>query len=454
MTTKKYLESLFCPGSVAVVGATESPGKLGGIVLTNLLGVKGRLYPVNPAYREVMGLRAYASIREIPGAVDLSIIIRPAAEVPELLRQHAGKARFALIVSAGFAEVGEAALQEELVKAGRESGVRLVGPNCLGIYNPRHRLDTMFLPHACLKRPGKGNVAIVSQSGAIMICLLETIGRSGTGVSKVFNYGNAADIDAPEVYDYLAEDAETSVVVSYLESIGDGRKFIGAARRLADKKRLIVLRAGKGAGGQAAAFSHTGRLAGRYEVFHSILREYGIMEAPDYDSLMDAAKALSFQSISTGKRLCIITNGGGSGVLASDECMKHGLELVPLPEKSSCELRSVFPPFYAIKNPIDLTGQVRTDDYRIALRAVRDHYDGFVVIALTGVAGVTVGLADILKEFRAESGKPVAVHIAQGGIAPRLCGLLEKAKIPVYPSPERAVRGMAVLLGNGGQKHE
>jgi acyl-CoA synthetase (NDP forming) len=444
------LDPLFYPESVALVGATESPGKLGAIVLGNLLRLKGRVYPVNPNYTDIMGLKAYPSIREVPGIVDLSVILRPAVEIPEILRQHAGKARIALIVSAGFAEVGATELQEEVARIARDTGIRLVGPNCLGIYNPLHRLDTMFLPHSCLRRPGKGNVAVVSQSGAVMVCLLEAVRQAKTGVSKVLNYGNAVDIDAPDMFDYLGGDADTDVVVCYLESVGDGRRFIASARHLADRKALIILKAGKALSGQAAAFSHTGRLAGSYEVFRSVLRQFGIMEATDYDGLLDATKALSFQKSTPGRRVCIITNGGGAGVLASDECSRQGLELTPVPASIAQRLRSSFPSFYVVGNPIDLTGQVRTGDYRISLDTVGDVFDGFIIIALTGVAGLTLELVEIVRDFIAKRGKPLVVHVAQGGIAPRLTALLEKSKVPVYTSPERAVRGLAVLLRGGG----
>ncbi len=444
------LHSLFYPQSVALIGASPNEEKLGGIALRNLLTVKGAVYPVNPGYREIMGLPCHGSVRDIPGMVDLSVIMRPAVEVPQLLREHVGKARFVLIVSAGFAEVGAKDLQEELIRIGREGGLRLVGPNCLGLFNPRHRLDTMFLPKGCLKRPKRGNVAVVSQSGAVMICLLDAIRTANTGISKVINYGNGVDVDAPEVYEYLAEDDSTAVVVSYLESVTDGRRFLEAARQLSAKKPLLVLKAGKGAGGSSAAFSHTGRLAGDYRVFHSLLEQFAIHEVGCFDELLDAAKAVSYQRPVAGGRVCIITNGGGSGVLAADECARRGLELTGLPAAVTEGLRAVFPSFYTVANPIDLTGQVRIADYRQALSAVGDHYDGFLVIALTGVAGVTIGLADYLRQFREQVRKPLVVHIAQGGVAPQLIRLVERSGIPVYRSPERAVRGLAALLAGGG----
>lgn len=441
------LDSLFLPRRVALIGATACEEKLGGIVLKNLLGLKGELYPVTPNYSELMGRRAYASIGDLPQAVDLSIILRPAAEVPDILRQHTGRARFALIVSAGFAEVGAAELQEEVARIAREAGIRLIGPNCLGVYTPRHGLDTMFLPHSLVKKPGKGNLAIVSQSGAVVVCLLEAVRQAGVGVSKVINYGNAIDLDAADVYDYLAGDRETGVVISYLESVGNGRRFIEAARKLDDAKPLLVLKAGKGAGGRKAALSHTGRLAGSYEVFHWILRQFRIREAVDYETLLDGAKALAFQRPGEGKRVCIITNGGGSGVLAADECCRAGFDVAPLPEAVSEQLRSSFPSFYAIANPLDLTGQVRPDDYRVALAGVGDAFDGFIVIALTAVAGVTLAVAEMVREFRIATGKPVVAHVAQGGMSLKLTRLLERARIPVYPSPERAVRALGMLMG-------
>ena len=387
----------------------------------------------------------YPSVRDIPEPVDLSIIMRPAPEVPAIVREHRERANCILVVSAGFAETGQGALQQDLVNAAREAGVRILGPNCLGVYNPSRRLDTFFLPSSGLRRPKRGNVAVVSQSGAILVCILDALRGMGAGVSRAVNYGNAADIDVPEICSYLAHDRETKVVISYLESVGDGRKFISEARRLADRKPLLILKGGKGGGGQSAAFSHTGRLAGNYEVFSSILRQFGMREAEDFDMLLDAAKALSYRNPAQGNRVCIITNAGGPGVLAADACLNQGLVTPPLPEALQEHLRRSFPPFYTVANPIDLTGQVRDDDYRIALGMVRDQYDGFLVIILAGVAGISLRLVEIIREF-ASSGKPLAVHVARGGVGGKLIPLLEKERIPVYPSPERAIQGLRALL--------
>lgn len=440
------LDTLFNPESITLIGAAHTEEKLGGIVLKNLLRYKGKVYPVNPKYDKLMGLKAYRSVGDIPGRFDLAIIMRPADEVPGLLEDCKGKTGHAIVVSSGFAESGRQDLQDEVKRIGREAGIRLLGPNCMGFFNPYRNLDTLFLSYERLKRPKKGNVAILSQSGAIITCLFEAVRLAGVGVSEAVGYGNAVDIDESELYEYLMADNNTAVVISYVESLGNGRRFIEKARMLSEKKPLLVLKSGKGASGQAAAYSHTGRLAGRYEVFRSILRQFGIQEAGDFDQLIDAAKALSYQRRSNGNRVLIVTDGGGSGVLAADECMKQGLDVVKVSDEKIARLKEAFPPFYAVYNPVDLTAQVTDSDYDFVLRELHGEYDGFLVIALTAVSGVTEHLAGMLKGFRSETDKPLVVYTANDGTARKLGALLDKAKIPAYPSPERAVRSLRALL--------
>jgi len=447
------LDFLFNPKSVILIGAAHTEIKLGGVVLQNLLNYGRPVYPVNPKYDELMGIKAYRTIQDIQSPADLAIIMRPAVEVPTILNELEGKVKGAIVVSSGFAEVGESGLQDEVKKTGARLGMRLLGPNCMGVFNPIRKFDTLFIARERMKRPRKGNVAILSQSGAIMVSLFEAIKASNTGISKAVGYGNAIDIDESDLFEYLVEDRETDVVVSYVESLGDGRKFIDKARALSESKSLIVLKSGKGASSSAAAFSHTGRLAGKYEVFASVLKQFGIREAQDFDELMDASKALSYQrpvkpnsGRKTANRVCIITNGGGSGVLAADECMRHGLEVVRVPQNKLTTLKGVFPNFYVLNNPVDLTAQVKDDDYLTVLNELKDEYDGFVIIALPNIPGITQKLAELLKGFREKFNKPLVSHIPSDGISGRIIALLEKARIPVYPSPERAVKGLKALL--------
>jgi acyl-CoA synthetase (NDP forming) len=442
----KPLTALFEPKSIALVGAAHTEMRLGGVVLKNLLGFRGKVYPVNPKYDELMGIKAYRSIADIPESVDLALVLRPAPEVPEILREFKERARCVIVMSSGFAEVGETALQDEVGRVGKESGFRVVGPNCMGLYNPHRSLDTFFLPKERLRRPKRGNVAIVSQSGAVLSCLLGALRDANAGVSKAIGYGNAIDVAESDLYDYLAHDKKTEVVVSYIESVVDGRRFIKSARELTGKKPLLVLKSGKGAGGQAAAFSHTGRLAGRYEVFHSIVRQSGVREVSDFDELMDATKALSYQRQSKGSRVCIITNGGGSGVLAADECMRQGLDVVGISGEKKARLQHLFPNFFVVNNPVDLTAQVTDEDYVTVLSELADEYDGFLIISLPNVSGITVNLGDLLAKAKEGLNKPLTANIAQSGITGKITSMLERARIPVYPSPERAVRGLKALL--------
>ena len=456
MNSPEVLDSLFKPKSIMLIGAAHTGKKLGGIVLNNLLKSKASIYPVNPKYEALMGIKAYPSVKAVrelfdaSGALlDLAIIMRPASEAPGILRELHPWTKTAVIVSAGFSEMGQAELQDEVKNIGKETGIRLLGPNCLGVYNAHQRLDTLFIAREKLKRPKKGNVAVISQSGAVMTCLFEAIRASNTGVSKAVGYGNAIDIDESDFYDYLALDSHTGIVISYIESVGDGRKFIKSARALSDEKTLIILKAGKGFSGQAAAFSHTGRLAGRYEVFSSVLRQFGIKEAVDFDDLVDSAKALSFQkplNRGSGRRVCIVTNGGGSGVLAADECMKQMLDVTRVREEKVQKLREVFPPFYSMSNPIDLTAQVKDTDYAVVLEMLKDDYDGFLIMALATVTGITDALAGIIKEFRETTNKPVVLYTDSNSSARSIKALFEKAGIPAYPSPERAARGLNALI--------
>jgi len=439
------LESLFKPKTIALIGASHSEEKLGGIILKNLLKSKARLYPINPKYETLMGLKSYPSIDEIPEPVDLSIIIRPAEDVPELLIGHKGRARCVVIMSAGYAEVGRTLLQEELKRLKDEGGFRVLGPNCMGIYDPYERLDMIFLPSERVRRPKKGNLAVVSQSGAIIHCLFALMRQEGIGISKAITYGNALDINESDIYEYLLNDPRTEVVASYIESVGDGRRFLESATSLAQRKPLIVLRAGKDSFGKRAAFSHTGRLAGRYDVFRSIINRTQLIEAIDFDEFSDYIKAISYQRPKEGKNILIVTNGGGSGVLASDECIRKGLTLNPISEQSAQRLKEIFPPFYVIGNPTDLTAQVRDEDYQIVLNELKDQYDGFLVIALSGVLGITPRLGKILSEFKASSKKPLVVH-STCGTEGGLIRDLRKSNIPVYPSSERAIRALRALL--------
>lgn len=443
------LEFLFNPPGVCLIGASHSPEKLGGIILKNLLRYgPGRIYPVNPHYDELMGIKAYRDIKSLPETAALAVIVRPAPEVPGILSELAGKSKCAVIISAGFSEVGRTELQEEVRRAAKEAAIRVLGPNCMGVYYPANKLDTSFLPEGRPVRPRSGNIGVTSQSGSVMASIYEALEASDAGVSKTVHYGNAADIDEGELYEYFARDPETRVVVSYIESVGDGRRFIEKAAMLAREKPLLVLKAGKGSSGVKAAFSHTGRLAGSYEVFSSILKQFHIREAANFERFIDAAKALSYQEPKKrgGRKVLILTNGGGDGVLASDESMKEGLDVAGIPENKYLRLKSSFPPYYGVGNPFDCTAESKDEDYENVLRELKDDYDGFIIIALTVVSGISERIVGILKNLRKGTGKPVVFVTGKDEIGQKMEKMAEEAGVPSYPMPERAVRALKSIL--------
>ncbi len=450
------LKPLFNPRSIVLVGASHTGLKLGGVVLKNLLRLrpKVRVFPVNPKFRRLMGVRSYATIDEIWGDEipksknDLAIIIRPAPETPGILEELKGCVKCAIIVSAGFAEAGRMDLQEAVQRIAREGGIRLVGPNCMGVHNSSNGLDTFILPAERLSRPHPGGVAIVTQSGAVLSLIFEafSLSQPPVGSSITAHYGNAADIDESDIFEYLEGDDNTKAVISYIESVRDGRRFIRRARALARRKPLLILKAGKAAAGQAAAFSHTGRLAGSYGVFKSVLAQFGLAEAADFEDLVDGARALALQKPLKGNRVLILTNGGGAGVLASDECARQGFYEAGMPPRKLARFKKIFPPFYVPGNPFDLTAQVKDEDYRTVLEGLKEDYDGFIIIALSAVRGITEGLGLVLADFKRRSGKPMVFHTGRDAVGQKLSRTLEEAGIPALNSPERAVRALRKLL--------
>lgn len=441
-----FMNYLFNPSSIALIGASHSTNRLGGIMLKNLMRFKGTLYPINPQHKEILGLKSYQSIEEIPDSVDLSIIMRPASETPQILKDLSNKTKTAIITSAGFGEIGETSLQNEVIKISSRNKIRILGPNCMGFINRYRDIDTFFVPLETLVRPKKGNIAVVSQSGALLYYILESIKSWGRGISLAVGYGNAIDINESDIYEYLSEDKYTSLVISYLESVSNGRRFIHAAQRLSQKKPLIILKSGKSSLGQYATLSHTGRLAGRYDVFHSILKQFNILETKTLEELLDTAKAFSFFKPVSGNKVCILTNGGGAAVLAVDECIRQGLDVKEIPEDKIIKLRNLFPAFYGIKNPFDITAQGRDDDYITVLKEIREDYDGFLIIAFMGVPGITERLAFLLKDFKKIFNKPIVFHTTIGTASEKLIKDLASGGIPTFPTPERAIKGLRALL--------
>lgn len=451
MPNTRDLDFFFNPGSIAVVGASDRPGKISGIILESLKlsGFSGKIVPVNPNYGEVFGIKCLPSLEDIEGQVDIAVFAIPAESVPGALRNAVGKIRGAIIVSGGFAEMGDAgrALEKEVKEIASRDGIRVIGPNCMGIYDSISKLDTFFIPRERIKRPGKGGLSIISQSGSFAVTAMDELAADGIGVARVISYGNKADINEADCLEFLAADEETKAVAVYIESVEDGRRFVEAARLCSARKPVMAIKVGKGGAGISAARSHTGAMAGRYEVYKAAFKKAGIIELEGYEEFIAACKAFGTQNSAAGNRVMIITDGGGMGVGIADACHAAGLDAVSLDDSVKKDLKSIFPPYFAVSNPLDLTGSATDEMYADALEKTMsgDFYDIAIVAALWGPPALTDKLPRMLAQKPGLTEKPIIICSPGGEYSRSKMGLFREAGLPVFQSPEAAVRAASVL---------
>jgi acetate---CoA ligase (ADP-forming) len=439
------LDALFAPRSIAVLGVSRNPAKLGFRLLQNVRdgGYAGRLYPVNPSREPILGLESIASAEELPSDVDLALVSLPASAVPEAIialaerRVHA-----AVVLSSGFGEVDRhgSDVQERMHAAARQAGLRLVGPNCMGVYSAPARLNGTYfwdLPRV------EGGVAVVSQSGAYGGLIFRHLGARGLGVSRFVSIGNQADVDVAELVDYLTDDPTTTLIACFVEALRDGRRFVDAATRAARAKPVVVLKGGRSDAGRRAAGSHTGSLAGSYEAYRAACDRAGVVLADDTEEFFDAIEALATAGSvrPAAPSVAIVTVSGGPSVVAADAAERAGLSVPPLGEMVRRHLRQLLPSFAAVGNPVDLTPQVEPARIAPAIRSVLDDP------SIAGAIAVNVGLdmlefADGVVSASAATAKPVVAFTAD---APEVASRFKERGVPVLASPERAVRAWRAL---------
>jgi acetyl coenzyme A synthetase (ADP forming)-like protein len=437
------MQTFFEPRTVVVVGAGRKRGKLGAEILHNLhaTGFQGRVVPVNPAAATVQSLLCYPRVTDVPGKVDLAVIVVPAAKVEEVVDDCLAKGVKALVViSAGFSEIGPEgrAREARLVEKIRSAGVRMIGPNCMGLVNtdPKFRLNATFSP----VYPPDGRVGILSQSGALGLAILDYARRLNLGVSTFISVGNKADVSGNDLIQYWEEDPRTDVILLYLESFGNPRNFGPIARRVSRKKPIVAVKAGRSAAGSRAASSHTGALAESDAVVGALLRQSGVIRTRTLEELFDVATLLANQPEPPGRRVAILTNAGGPGILAADACESLGLTLALLSTVTEEKLRGSLPTEASVSNPVDLLASASAEDYRRAMRLLLDDpgVDSLIVIFIPPlvtdadtVAAAVVAVAQgssktVLGTFMSAKGAP-------SGLAP----------IPCYPFPESAVTALS-----------
>ena len=452
------LRPFFEPKAVAIIGATNKKGKVGNVIFENFKknkeqGIfKGSIYPVNPKLDEIEGYKVYKGVKELPEDADLAVISIPAPFVPQTMKEIAEKGiKSVIIITGGFGELGEEGkkMEEEILQIAKENGIRIIGPNCVGVYVPDTGVDTVFLPDEKMDRPKSGSIAFVTQSGAFAAAMLDWAAGAGIGIGKMVSYGNKLDVDDADLMDYFIYDGSIKAVTLYIEGVKEGRKFIEAAKRITKVKPVIALKSGKTEYGAKAASSHTGSLAGADIIYDAVFKQTGILRAEDFEHMFDVAKAFAKCKLPKGDRIGIITDGGGAGVMASDAVAKFGLKMAELSEKTIKYLKEHFPPHAVAGNPTDVVGDTDAQRYKYAIEAfVNDpNVDAIVIIVLFQVPLLKEEeIIEILAEYAKKSEKPI-VAVAMGGKKTEYYAkMLENKGVPVYPTPERGVRAMAGLV--------
>ena len=430
------LGPLFHPESIAVIGASESAGKLGHEILKNLIdgGFPGALYPINPRSERILGLSCFKNVKEVPGKVDVAVVIIPARFVPQTIRECGEKGvKGAIVISGGFSEAGAdgEALQTELAAAARECGVRVVGPNCQGINSPYHPM--------CASWPlltQKGRVAVISQSGTVGAAMMDWFSVEGLGVSSFVSLGNRADIDEIDLIEYFEADPNTRVIAAYLEGVKDAVRFQKVLSNL--KKPLVVLKSGRTPKGKVAAESHTKSLAGADAIYSSLFKRLGVCRAETIEEFYDFAKALAYLEPPRGNSILYITTSGGAAILATDAAEQEGLNVAPLPPELARELEGVIPAHAIRSNPLDLTGDADAKMFREVIERARPHYDTLGIIfgdpILDASQVVTAGANELVIFLGgAEVEREEKLRMHQSGI-------------PVYPTPERGIRALSQII--------
>jgi len=452
------LDGFFKPKSVAIIGASRDQSKIGHVIFRNLVEgeFRGKVYPVNPNTKKILGTKCFPSVLKIRERVELAVISIPAESVPKAL-EECGKKRIAnvIIISGGFKEIGNDNLEKKLAEITHKYKMRVIGPNCLGVFDPGSGMDTVFLPRYKLGRPKAGNIAFITQSGAIGSVVIDWMARKGYKISKFVSYGNALDIDEADLIEYLVKDRNTKVICAYFEGVKEGRKFFEITKKIAGKKPIIVLKGGVTADGTKAVSSHTGSLAGSFEVYSAAFKQAGVIYANDMEDLFDYARTLSSLPKPACDRIQIITDGGGFGVLLTDNIIKYGMRLAKMSDEKINELKSKMPSYVIIKNPIDLTGDADVGRYQDAINAAIEdpNVDMIGLIVLLQVPRLGGEIVDtIINAFRSSS-KPIFVISAGGEYTEVLKKTMEDIGIPTFSYPQNAARAMRVLYEFGKENN-
>lgn len=443
----EVLTSLIRPKSIAIVGASGTPGKIGHTVVKNLIesGYEGDIYPINPTADEILGLKVFKSVLDVSGEIEAAVVTVPAKFVIDVVKECGEKAvKGIILITSGFSEVGEKELEKELVATAQSYGIRILGPNIVGTLSNSDKLNASFAPFL----PLDGSASLVSQSGALLIAIDAITYTRRIGFDKLISIGNMSDVDFADLVAWLNEDENTKCITLYIEGLTDGKHFLKECANA--KKPIVALKAGVSEHGAAAAASHTGSLAGAQKVYSAAFEQAGIIQATDLSDLFNTTLALSLQPPMRGDNLLVVTNGGGVGVLATDSAEQVGIPMKFAPEAVQEELKKHMPSFGSAKNPVDLTGMAGNEWYFDSTKFAYAHdwVDGLVVLYCETAITNPLEIAQAIQRAIEETGindKPVTVSFVGGKRSDEAMQWLVEKGIPAYNDPDLAVKAMGTL---------
>ncbi len=446
----KELDYFFYPKKTAVIGASEKENKIGHVIMKNMIkaGFKGKLIPVNPHSKKIFSKKCVKSVKEIKN-LDLAVIAVPAKIVPKIIKECGeAKTKTAIIVSAGFNEIGNMELTKELFKAMQEyPELRIIGPNCLGVLHIKKGIDTLFLPYERLGRTPHGKISFASQSGAVGSTLIDWASMKSYGINKFISFGNALDVNVTELLEYLNQDKETKVICLYIEGLEEGRKLMETAKKVSKKTPIVVLKGGLTEEGKKAAVSHTGSIAGNAKIVQAAFRQSGMIQANSFEQLFNYARVLANEPLTKGKKVQIITDGGGYAVLAADALIENKMELSLMNKKNLRELKKITPKHAELKKVIDLTGDATTEMYKKAIElALKDkNVDMILLIVLFPPPLLDKNIVYEIIKAHDKQIKPIIVVSASGNYTESQKKIMEKKFVPTFTFPKDAAEALKAL---------
>ena len=448
------LDKFFNPKTVAVIGASRKPDKVGHVLMKNLIYSSGKdreIIPINPSAEEVLGKKAYSKVTDVKGKIDLAIIAIPAQFVQESVEQCDEKGiKNLVIVTSGFSETGDKEGEKKLKDFLDSKRMKAIGVNCLGIFDAYDSLDALFIPQYKMKRPAPGGISFVCQSGAIGLAIMDIAAEKDYKFAKFISYGNATQLDESDYLEYLAHDEHTKVICMYIEGVKDGKKFYETARKVAKIKPIVVVKGGLTKEGNQATLSHTGTLAGKKETYFGIFDQANLIRADDLEEMFDIASILENPIHISGNRVQVVTNGGGYGIVSTDNISESkNLQMAELSKSTQRELRKIMPGYVNIRNPLDISGDATSKRYQQALKhVVKDkNVDITLVVALYQTPLLKEDVIGIIHNAKRSTKKPMVVVSTGSDFTERLSEILIESNIPVFPYPHSAIIALDKIVG-------